>query len=395
MTEYSRMAKGSFTAASGQTSAIINLPFTPDYVEVWNLTNIGNAASAGNILRAYWDNNLPAFTPAGKSASRTMVEVYNATPAVIFDTIFTNGVTGGTTPVDGIDVFSAGQMLQYGPAKQIVASTGGASTTSFQVTAHGYAVGDTVLFEGLYQSSTTGMPQMAGIQFTIVTITDANNFVVKWAGNGSNYTNLSASPTGSTVKKVLYPFLYPPQDNVIAALTLGSTTTVTTTQHHNFEVGQAIAFRIPNSWGTVELNSLPNNLTPGAPAYGYVTSITDNWTFVCNINSSSYTAFNANQTVSGTVGRSFPQVLAVGDVNTGGQSISSTSVLYPPPQFPTSSSRVSTINGPAIKGAFVNNTRQGFVIGNGTPQQQAGTGTIVTSGSVILWHAYLHDYASP
>jgi len=55
----------------------------------------------------------------------------------------------------------------------------------------------------------------------------------------------------------------------------------------------------------------------------------------------------------------------VGDVNTGGNLISAGSPLYPSPSFPTSSGGVSTINGPAIRGAFVNNTAQGFIIGAG------------------------------
>lgn len=397
MTEYSRLAKGSFTAASGQTSAIINLPFLPDYVEVWNLTNIGNAASAGNILRAYWDNNIPPFTPAGKSASQTMVEVYNATPAVIFDTIYTNGVTGGTSPAGGISTFQGALALQFGATQQIIGITK-ANPAVVNVTNHGYSVGDTVIMQGIATASTNNMQLLNGVPFTISAVTDANHFTIKWDASGSNYTAIAASPAGALVKKVLYPFLYLPEDNVISAITLGNTTTIQTTMYHNFEVGQEIAFRIPTLWGTTQLNSLPNNVTPGSPVYAYVTSITDNWTFVCTTNSTGFTAFTDNFTMTAATlaGLSYPQVLSVGDVNSGGNTTGlSATNLYPSPLFPTSTNRVATINGPAIRGAFVNNTSQGFIIGNGTPQQQAGTGTIVTSGAEILWHAYLHDFASP
>lgn len=395
MAEYSRLAKGSFTAASGQTSAIINLPFTPDFVEVWNLTNIGNAASAGNILRAYWDNNIPAFTPSGKSATQTMVEVYNATPAVIFDTIYTNGVTGGTSPAGGISSFQGALALQYGATQQIIGITK-ASSAVVNVTAHGYSVGDTVIMQGVATGVTNNaMRLLNGVPFTITAVSDANHFTINWNTNQSNYTAISASPAGALVKKVLYPFLYVPEDNVISAITTGTTTTIVTTMYHNFEPGQEIAFRIPTSFGTTQLNSLPNTTIPGSPIYAYVTSVTDNWTFVCTTNSTGYTAFNTNPS---TVASNFtmPQVLAIGDVNTGGiiNNLSATN-LYPAPQFPTSTNRVATINGPAIRGAFVNNTSQGFIIGNGTPQQQGGTGTIVTSGAEILWHAYQHDFANP
>ncbi len=395
MAEYSRLAKGSFTAASGQTSAVINLPFLPDYVEVWNLTNIGSAALAGNILRAYWDNNIPPYTPSGKSASQTMVEVYNSTPAVIYDTIYTNGVTGGTAPANGISTFQGALALQYGAALTVTGITKASQAVVTTSVNHGYSVGTTVILQNVAINTTNNMQLLNDVPFTITAVT-SNTFTINWNTNQSNYTALSAQ-TVPTVKQVLYPFLYLPQDNVVQAITTGTTTTIATTMYHNFEVGQEIAFRVPSFWGMTQLNSLPNTVIPGSPIYGYVVSITDNWTFVVNINSTAFTAFTTNATMTSSTlpGLTYAQVLAVGDVNTGGNVISAGSQLYPSPLFPTSTNRVSTINGPEIRGAFVNNTSQGFIIGNGTPQEQAGTGTIVTSGSIILWHAYLHDYASP
>ena len=44
MAEYSRIAKGSFVSTGA--SKVINLPFKPDYVEMWNYT----AALAAPIL---------------------------------------------------------------------------------------------------------------------------------------------------------------------------------------------------------------------------------------------------------------------------------------------------------------------------------------------------------
>jgi hypothetical protein len=375
MTEYSRMAKGNFTATG--TTAIVNLPFQPDYVELWNYTNIKTAATH-STTRAWWDAKL-----VDGSNNPTMIELYSgSSTSLVFDTIASSGIS----------TFSAGLSLQYGPSQQIVSATA-ANPAVFTVTGHGYQVGDTVVFNGLYQSATTGMAQMNGIPFTISAVT-TNTFTVKWNATGSNYTALSGSPASATVRKVLYPFLYLPEDNVVSAVTTGTTTTIVTTMYHNFEVGQEIAFRIPSSWGTTQLNSLPNVLIPGSPIYGYVTSVTDNWTFVCSINSSSFTAFNPNQTIASVPGLSFPQVLAVGDVNTGGNFITATTSLYPPPQFPTSSSRVGTINGPAIRGAFVNNTAQGFLIGAGVAAVDT-TATLIANGNIIYWHAYLHDFGSP
>ncbi len=384
MTEYSRMAKGSFTATG--TSAVVNLPFTPDYVELWNYTNI-KTIGVSRVTRAWWDDKL--IDPA-TSTNPTMIEAYDSGSVSRFDVI------ANSAAAPGINVFQAGQLLQYGPAQQIVSATA-ANPPVFTVTGHGYKVGDTVLLRGLYQSATTGMPQMAGMMFTIITVGSANTFTVSWDASGSNYTALSGSPVGSTVSKVLYPFLYVPQDNYVSLISLGSTTQITTTMDHNFEVGQEIAFRIPQQWGTVELNSLPNLLTPGAPAYAYVISVASNRTFTCNINSTAFTAFNPNQPITPTntiPGLTWPQVLAVGDVNTGGLAISAGSPLYPSPQFPTFSNRVPTINGPAIRGAFVNNTSQGFTIGSGAATVITAA-TLIAADNIIMWHAYKHDYAAP
>jgi hypothetical protein len=380
MAEYSRLAKGNFTATG--TTAVINLPFTPDYVELWNYTNIKTAATH-SMVRAWWDNKL-----LDGSNNSTMIELYSgSSTSTVYDII------SNTSSNLGINAFSAGQLLQFGPSQQIVSATA-ANPAVFTVTGHGYQVGDTVLLEGLFQTSTTGMPQMAGIPFTISAVT-TNTFTVKWNASGSNYTALSASPVGSTVKKILFPNLYFPGTTFISALTLAATTTVVTTSSHQYQVGQEVAFRIPSTWGPTGLNSLPNTVVPGSPIYGYVTSVTDQWTFVVNINSTGFTAFNPNQTVSGTPGRSFAQVVAAGDVNTGGVQISAGSALYPSPLYSVGSlNSTSTINGPAIIGSFVNNTSQGFTIGAGTAATD-GTATLIANGNLIYWHAYSHDIGLP
>ncbi len=375
MTEYTKIAKGNFTATA--TSQAIRLPFQPQFVELWNYTNIKTAASNG-VCRAWWDVALTDST-----ANPTMIQLYpsGVTTSTVFDTIQTNGIS--LLPTGG-----------FGAAQQVIGITK-ANPGVVNVTAHGYSVGDTVVMNGLWQSSTTGMPQIADIFFTITVVGDADHFTINWNTNQTNYTAISGSPTGSTVRKVLAPFNYVPQGNNIGFITLGATTTVSTSEYHNFEVGQEIAFRIPSGWGTVELNSLPNNITPGSPIYGYVTSITDNWTFVCNINSSSFTTFNVNQVVTAqNIGIGSAQVFSAGDVNTGGNIITSTSSLYPPPRFPTSTNRVDTINGPAIRGAYVNNTSQGFFIGPGLAAVDTSA-RIMASTNVIYWQAMSFDIASP
>lgn len=373
MAEYSRMAKGKFTSTGA--AQIVNLPFQPDFVELINYT--ASAAMTDDVVPfAWWDVNM--------GQGFAVVERSNGT-ALLSDVVTSNGIT----------TFSAGQLLQFGPTLAISGITKASPAVVTTTTNHNLASGDVVVFQGLFQSSTTGMPQINGLPFT-VTVTGATTFTIPWNTNQSNYTALSGSPASATVKKVLYPYLYFPGQTFISAITTGTTTTIDTTDAHNFVVGQEVAFRVPSQWGMVQLNSLPNVLTPGSPVYAYVISVTDYNTVVVNVDSSAYTAFNSNQTVASVPGLSYPQIVAVGDVNTGGVQVSSGSALYPPPYFvPIGTTKVNTINGPAIQGAFVNNTSMGFVVGNGAAVGDADAILVGAASDVFYWRALLHDYSSP
>lgn len=384
MAEYSRMAKGSFTATS--TQQVVNLPFQPDYVEIWNYSIIKTAA-ANKIARAWWDNKL-----LDSGVNPTMVEIYNNSSAVVFDTIQSNGISS----------FAAGQLLQYGTVYNhavgdfsITAASPAVVTTTV---AHGLVSGNVIVFSNLYQTATTGMQQMAGVPLT-VTVSSTTQFSVNWNASGSNYTAFnSATATGNvgSWKEVLYPYLYCPEQAVITAINT-STNTITTAAAHNFQVGQEVAFRIPTAWGSTQLNSLPNILIPASPNYYYVTAVTQN-TFTVSTSLSAVTAFNPNQAFASFPGLKMPQVVPVGDVNTGGAVITAGSPLYPSPQVFSgyNNTAAATINGPAIQGAFVNNTSQGFVIGPGvTAVDASGTPSIIANGNIVLWHAYQHDLAQP
>lgn len=366
MGEYARTARGVLTS-TGSVMAV-NMPFEPQTVQLYNQTVAANYASrASAVASSFWDFDM------GQGTAITNV-VGDSTPFALLP---------GFSATGGISSFSAGIALQFGNPQQVVSSTKSSGsppyTTSFQVTGHGYTTGDVVIFEGLYESSTSGMPQMSGMPF-LITVTDANNFTVPWNSIGSNYTNLSASPAGATVKLVLFPYLYAPGVSFINSITLGSTTTITTTAPHNLNLGSEVAFRIPQQWGTTQLNALSDPRRPGSPLYGYVMSVVSATSVVVKINSSNFTAYNSNIPVTGVVGLSFPQMIAAGDINSGGTNYSGGN-LYPSPMV----NGASTINGPSILGAFVNNTSSGFMIGS------ALAGSL---NDVIYWYASLYDYSN-
>ncbi|HEX5553448.1 MAG TPA: hypothetical protein VFX43_09390 [Chitinophagaceae bacterium] len=346
--EYSKLASGKVTGVTGGIIPV-NLPFIPNVVELNNFTASTTPASGG-VVRTYWTSDM--------AQASAIQYVFNATPVL----------TTQTTTTGGISTFSAGAPL-LGSTQQIVSITK-ANPAVVTVTSHGYSTGDVVIMTGLFQSTTTGMPQIASMPF-VITVTGTDTFTIPWNTNQSNYTALSGSPTGALVRKVLYPYLYFPGVKVISAITTGSTTTIDTTSNHNLVVGNEVAFSISSPWGTTQLSGTSSSIANyGQELTGYVTAVNSATEVVVGIDTSSgYTAFNSNPTVAQAIaGLTPPQMRTIGDNNTG----SATNAYLP-----------TTINGPSIGGAFQNNTRQGFIIGN------TSSGT---TSDVILWTAYAMDY---
>lgn len=345
--EYDKFATGTVTGVSSGIIPVL-LPFQPTYVELDNFTAATTPAS-GLITKSIW------YTELGQGAAINYV--FNATPVLTTATI--TSATG-----TGISTFSAGTP-QLGAAVAISGITKASPAVVTTASNHGYSTGDVVIFSGLFQSATTGMPQISNIPF-VITVTGATTFTIPWNTNQSNYTALSGSPSGANVRKVLYPYLYFPGLNYISALSVsGTTVTLTATTNHNLVVGQQVAFRIPSQWGSIQLNT-PNSL--GQPVYGFVATVSSAVAVTITIPSGiSVTAFTTNTTVAQALaGMTAPQLVSVGDNNTGAV---------------TNSFLPSPINGPGIGGAFQNNTRQGFLL---------GTGVSGTTSDVICYRAYFH-----
>jgi hypothetical protein len=120
------------------------------------------------------------------------------------------------------------------------------------------------------------------------------------------------------------PQYYEPSRFAIENITLGTTTLVETTVDHNYVIGQLVRTLIPFGYGTTQLNG----------QQGYVISIPAANEVVINIDSTNYTAFSGSFTRNLTQ----PQIIAIGDVNSGVPSNSNGRVL----------------NGTAIPGSFIN-----------------------------------------
>jgi hypothetical protein len=114
---------------------------------------------------------------------------------------------------------------------------------------------------------------------------------------------------------------FQPSQFFISAITLGQTTTVTTTVDNNYTIGQLVRFIIPQSFGIRQLNEQE----------GYVLSIPNPNQVVVAIDSSFYDPFVSSSATTQ------PQILAAGDINSG---------------FQNSQGRFN--NGTYVPGAFIN-----------------------------------------
>ena len=94
---------------------------------------------------------------------------------------------------------------------------------------------------------------------------------------------------------------YQPSRFVISNVTLGQTTIVTTTTNMNYVIGQQVRLLVPSQNGCSQLNEQT----------GYVLSLPAANEVEVSINSAGGNAFTAGS------GQVSPQILAIGDVNSG------------------------------------------------------------------------------
>jgi hypothetical protein len=325
MSEFNKIAEGTVTVVAGGTAQTVKLPYQPVSFEMWNKTKW---ATASQIIRAIGFAEDPAGTAYIESNSSGGVD----TPTIL--------------SANGFSFISAGSP-QYGPVKSMATTfVTQASAANVTVTSHGYSVGDVVLIYG-----TTAMLQIAGIPYTVQTVVDANNFTID-----VNSSGFASAATAGFVKKILYPNLYLPGLRYITAISSSMANTVLTTSvNHNMVVGQEVAFVIPPQWGMFQLDSLyQDQINPQFTAY--IISVTAN-TLTVNVNSSAFTAFAYPTSAQAAVGLNFPQVIPIGDQNSGG--------LAPG----------GVLTSLTIPGAYQTNTYQGVLI---------GSSILVNTGDV--WH---------
>lgn len=105
----------------------------------------------------------------------------------------------------------------------------------------------------------------------------------------------------------IQPQFYQPHRFVISAITRGITTLVTTSEDHDYVIGQLIRFILPSLYGTYQLNE----------QRGYVISIPSDTQVVVELDSRFMDAFVASPTLPTNQAYTVAQILAIGDIANG------------------------------------------------------------------------------
>lgn len=159
--------------------------------------------------------------------------------------------------------------------------------------AHGYAVGDIVR---IY--TTTGMLQVAGLDFVITVVGGAGVYTLGTLGA----VGFLAAATAITARRVFTPRAFEPGARVITDITAANPGVITTNINHFFQTGDRVRIIVPPISGMVELN---NQLVT-------VTRLTAT-TFSIGVDTIGFTAFAWPTSVQAAAGVLRPQVIPVGD----------------------------------------------------------------------------------
>lgn len=278
---------GTFT--SDGTAVNISIPSGYTEVELTNITDWGSAAANTNVMKAWGNIGLPAGY--GEYAAKTNGAATIAIPTMVTSNGFTFlSDSGNQTPGAALSITS-----DISQATQAVVTT--TATT-------GLANGDIVRVYG-----TTGMLQIAGMDFTIGSVSAGASYVLDYLDS----SGFAAAASAGSTRRIPFDARYYPVNRYITKVTSsGTSTIVTMSVTHGFTAGQAVRFVVPSEFGMTQLDGLIGNITAVGASDGVVTN-----TITVDIDSSAFTAFAFPTSAVAAAGVNFAQVVPVGETANG------------------------------------------------------------------------------
>lgn len=363
------LSQGSFVVPATIVNQIIQIPSNADFMWVRNYTQTGAigvfATAAG--LEFYWQRGMPAGGAIIKYGA-------NGVRTLSADTFNTATTGGGFTLYDPSGQSGSNAAPLVGPA---VATTATSNATRPVVTTGstaGLAVGTVVQVTNNAGAATS----VYGIPMVVSALTLNTNFTLLTATNAlANVPGAAGTNGFYRIINVDSPFY--PRKRYITNITQLANPTVSTSIAHGLTPGQAIRFNIPAVSGMVQLNPTSQNNYQ----YATVLSVTDDYNFVIDINTTNFTAFTFPTFTQQP--SSYPEMTPVGE-NTA------QALILPGSQVPTVGGiQIPNTNTGILADSTVNTLYLGMILGtggNGTSLGAAITGPAGTvAGDVMYWVA--------
>lgn len=270
------------TFISNGVSKTINLPGNIEWIQVRDISNINTPANT-QFVEASWT--------IGMNNGTAIVRSYTASaPATSVAVVATNGIgqvnTSDQNSLEAALISTA--ISSDSPAVVSLASTAG------------LANGDVVRL-----SNSTGMLQVAGMDFTISSVTTNTSVALSFLDSSA----FAAAATAATIRKVNNPPLFSPRQFLITAISKAANARFTLSVTSDIAIGEELSFQVPSEFGMVEMNGLRGTVTAigNADASGFTNTID------LDINSSSFSDFKFPSSTDFPI--NFAQAIRFGNVS--------------------------------------------------------------------------------
>lgn len=248
------ITQGQFTSTG--VGVNIPMPSSADYFIARNLTQLATTQTPGRNVIGEWLRSPDIANNDGIRWVKT-----NATNAINIDKYSTATASNGFSYYESVPIVEA-------------AVTGGTAITAASpavvTMANSFVEGDRVRLYG-----TTGMLQIAGMDFTISSVSGAGFTLL-----GLDASGFAAPATAVTARRISQLAAVEPRYLYITDISQASQAVVTVSVAHNYVVGELVYFSVPQSFGMQEISGLTGKIVD-----------VDTYTMTVNIDSSNFTAF--------------------------------------------------------------------------------------------------------
>ena len=253
------------TFLSDGTAKKILLPSSADYFVSTNITQLPLAPATPVVIRSEWYGSKFGL---GQTAANDGVRWKKSanTSVINIDTFATATASNGFTYV------ATNPVVEPQAANAITAIT--AASPAVVTQTNTYSEGDIIQFYG-----TTGMLQIAGMNFQISTVSGAG-----YTLTGLRAAGFATAGTAGFTRRISKYLAVDPQFLYITEITKATQAVVRTSVDPTayYVVGMKIHFSIPASFGMTEMNQLTGTILAVSAA---------NYTLTVNIDSSAFTTF--------------------------------------------------------------------------------------------------------